>query len=101
MLITSRMHANVYLLKMVVDTTDALKSYHEAAKRQGLARSIDHTVLIIDKSVHMFPWESLPCLEGHPVSRLPSLASLRERLLMQNFRLTASPPGLYIDQQKG
>lgn len=31
----------------------------------------------------MFPWESLPCLDGLSVSRLPSLECLRERILLQ------------------
>ena len=31
----------------------------------------------------MLPWESLPCLEGLSVSRLPSLECLRERLMLR------------------
>jgi separase len=42
-----------------------------------------HTILILDKALHGFPWESLPCLKGLSLSRLPSLACLRERLLLQ------------------
>lgn len=33
--------------------------------------------------MHCFPWESLPCLKEHAVSRLPSLACLRDRILQQ------------------
>jgi hypothetical protein len=40
-------------------------------------------VLILDQNLQAFPWESLPCLEGQSVSRLPSLECLRERLLFQ------------------
>lgn len=42
-----------------------------------------HTILILDKALHCFPWESLPCLREHAVSRLPSLACLRDRILQQ------------------
>ena len=45
-----------------------------------------HTILILDKQLHCFPWESLPCLSGHAVSRLPSLGCLRDRILMQQER---------------
>ncbi|RHZ83649.1 hypothetical protein Glove_89g107 [Diversispora epigaea] len=40
-----------------------------------------HIILILDKNVQMLPWESLPCLRNQPVSRLPSLSFLRDRIL--------------------
>ncbi|CAG8819271.1 8283_t:CDS:2, partial [Dentiscutata erythropus] len=40
-----------------------------------------HIILILDKNVQMLPWESLPCLRKQPVSRLPSLSFLRDRIL--------------------
>ena len=40
-----------------------------------------HTILILDKALHSFPWESLQCLKGQAVSRLPSLHFLRDRIL--------------------
>ncbi|CAL5872231.1 uncharacterized protein PFLUO_LOCUS6490 [Penicillium psychrofluorescens] len=67
--------------RMVVDTLDALRSYHEAARDELAARSANHTVLVLDKALHLFPWESLPCLQGFPVCRVPSLECLRERVL--------------------
>ncbi|CEJ62125.1 hypothetical protein PMG11_10635 [Penicillium brasilianum] len=69
---------------MVVDTLDALRGYHEAAREELATRSPSHTVLVLDKALHLFPWESLPCLQGFPVCRVPSLECLRERVL--NFR---------------
>jgi separase len=66
---------------MVVDTLDALRGYHEAAREEVAARSPSHTVLVLDKALHLFPWESLPCLQGFPVCRVPSLECLRERVL--------------------
>ncbi|KAI0180394.1 peptidase family C50-domain-containing protein [Hypoxylon sp. FL1284] len=63
---------------MVVETCSALHSYHVGAKG---AKDADeggvHTILILDNSLHAFPWESLPCLQDSPVSRVPSLACLR------------------------
>lgn len=40
-----------------------------------------HTVLILDKRLQMLPWESIPSLRQRSVSRLPSLAFLRDRLI--------------------
>ena len=65
---------------MVVETLDALRSYHNAVADEQ-EQAPNHTVLILDKSLHMFPWESLPCLQGFPVCRVPSLECLRERVL--------------------
>lgn len=44
---------------------------------------LEHTVLVLDKELHCFPWESLPCLDGQAVTRLPSLSCLRDRILQQ------------------
>ncbi|RJE18208.1 separase, partial [Aspergillus sclerotialis] len=65
---------------MVVETLDALRSYHNAVADEQ-QQAPNRTVLILDKSLHMFPWESLPCLQGYPVCRVPSLECLRERVL--------------------
>lgn len=40
----------------------------------------DHTFLILDKSLQSFPWESIPCLRGRSISRLPALSFLRDRI---------------------
>lgn len=39
-----------------------------------------HVVLIPDKNCQHLPWESLKCMRGHSVSRIPSYALLEERL---------------------
>jgi len=41
-------------------------------------------ILVVDKELQCFPWESLPCLRGRPVSRMPSLSSIWERLETMN-----------------
>lgn len=60
--------------QMVVDVQSVLNSHHE---RSQPLHGDEHMVLILDKSVHMFPWESLPCLRYRSVSRVPSLAVLK------------------------
>lgn len=81
---------------MVVETLDALRSYHNAVADEQ-EQAPNHTVLILDKSLHMFPWESLPCLQGYPVCRVPSLECLRERVLQfrsEKTGKTASGQGI-------
>ncbi|ETS80483.1 hypothetical protein PFICI_08012 [Pestalotiopsis fici W106-1] len=68
---------------MVVETFDALRSYHAAAKNNNHSDEHTHTVLILDKALHIFPWESLPCTQGIAMSRVPSLACLRRSILEQ------------------
>lgn len=75
---------------MVVETLDALHSYHAEAKNLEDAETRSHTILVLDKALHTFPWESLPCLQGLAVSRVPSLACLRRLILEQKPR-TAAP----------
>ncbi|KAJ5958984.1 uncharacterized protein N7479_006134 [Penicillium vulpinum] len=82
---------------MVVDTLDALRGYHEAARDELAARPPRHTILVLDKALHLFPWESLPCLQGYPVCRVPSLECLRDRVLQ--FRKASS--GAIVDRNSG
>ena len=65
---------------MVIETLDALRAYHNASQTV-LSATAKHTILILDKDLHAFPWESMPCLQSLSISRLPSLAALRERIL--------------------
>ncbi|KAL8657624.1 MAG: hypothetical protein Q9226_001727 [Calogaya cf. arnoldii] len=68
---------------MTIATFDALRQYHEAVKEIAEAPAIQHTVLILDKELHCFPWESLPCLNKQAITRLPSLSCLRDGILQQ------------------
>ncbi|KAL4805931.1 peptidase family C50-domain-containing protein [Aspergillus unguis] len=65
---------------MVVETLDAVRAYHENAQEE-VRKQPNNTVLVLDKSLHLFPWESLPCLQGLPVCRVPSLECVRDRVL--------------------
>ncbi|PSR75367.1 peptidase family C50-domain-containing protein [Coniella lustricola] len=78
---------------MIVETADALHAYHVEIKEGTVATDADkdksssqrnrqHTILILDKVLHTFPWESMPVLQPVAVSRVPSLACLK-RLLME------------------
>lgn len=84
---------------IVLEVNDALRSYHEAA-RDAPAKQGRHTILILDKDLHSFPWESVPCLEGQSVTRMPSLACLQERLLRMRQKDEMSS-GLHIDACNG
>ena len=64
---------------VIIKIIDALRDYYGTADEvDGLVK---HTVLILDNQLHGFPWESLPCLRDQSVSRLPSLADLRDRII--------------------
>jgi separase len=88
---------------IVIETHDALRSYHEATLAASTIIEDKHTILILDKALHAFPWESLPCMDGLAVSRLPSLECLRERLL--DRRGASSPDNAqerhYVDRGNG
>ncbi|CAG7562991.1 unnamed protein product [Fusarium equiseti] len=91
---------------MVVETYDALRGYYNALKT-GTDRAEDaHTVLVLDKALHAFPWESMPCMEGLAVSRVPSLACLRQ-LITESQPLAGdetsedAPEGHYVSAERG
>jgi separase len=67
------------ILQIVVETGDALRDYHAALSSNE--STDEHTILILDKKLHAFPWESLPSLRNQSISRLPSLANLQQRIL--------------------
>lgn len=79
---------------MIVDTLGAIHAYYEALRSEEGASSKQHIILILDKQLHVFPWESLPSLQDASVSRLPSLLDLRERSLdMRNQTLHLKKTG--------
>ncbi|POS87101.1 hypothetical protein EPUL_001308 [Erysiphe pulchra] len=95
-------YAEIDFDMIVLEMTDALRCYHEAVRGTIQVDEGRHTILILDKNLHSFPWESLPCLDGLAVSRLPSLESLRERLIPWSEKLdTGKLDGCYIDRSLG
>jgi len=81
---------------MTIEVLDALRQYHAAAERTPQPTSPQHTILVLDKALHCFPWESLPCLRAHAVTRVPSLAFLRDRILQQQAQSPPSPTTKFI-----
>ena len=77
---------------ITVEIIDALRSYHEATRTENLSQDEGHLILVLDQNLHMFPWESMPCLQGHSVSRVTSLVDIRERILMMRAQQDGSLP---------
>src|SRR5437868_4396980 len=61
----------------------SLKALLERHYDQQYSLDPSHLVLVLDKEVQQYPWESLPCLLERSVSRVPSWTFLRDRLLAQ------------------
>lgn len=87
---------------IVVDLQDVLSAYHRAVNVSSYSDEGKHTILILDKALHAFPWESLPCMEGLAVSRLPSLGCLKDRLDSKKHESSPEgPEGHYINRSSG
>lgn len=69
---------------MMVETYDALRGYYSGVKSGPDREDGAHTILVLDKALLAFPWESLPCMQGLAVSRVPSLAYLRQLITQSN-----------------
>lgn len=80
---------------MVIEVLDALRQYHSGQEDP----TVVHTVLILDRQLHGMPWESMPCLRGQSVSRLPSFESLRTRL--EKRHVVRRQRGAYILNPSG
>lgn len=85
----------------MIDIIDALRHYHQAVENEQVNASEKHTILILDKRLHCFPWESLPCMKDHAVSRLPSLGYLRNRILRQRRNPTSTDGRIYAGRNNG
>ena len=93
---------------MAIDTLNALQQYHQSIIEDlSELGEVRHTILVLDKQLHCFPWESLPCLSGRSISRLTSLACLAPRWQACKARSEApkqsatSQDGLVVDACKG
>ncbi|EXJ88219.1 hypothetical protein A1O1_05149 [Capronia coronata CBS 617.96] len=65
---------------MVVEVLDALHAYHDEQSKATRTKPSSHVILVVDKELQVFPWESLSCLRGRSASRMPSLGAVWERL---------------------
>ena len=89
---------------MVVEMYDALRAYFSGVKAESTREDGAHTILVLDKGLHAFPWESLPCMEGLAVSRVPSLACLRQLMTEANASKgcnTSTWSGHYVSRDSG
>ncbi|SAL96545.1 hypothetical protein [Absidia glauca] len=90
--------------RMIQQIRQIVRSYHKEAARQTGINTMErlpneHVILIPDKHTGLFPLESLPTLRSQPVSRLPCLSFLRDRVLYtrQNLAHSKFPPGNHVD----
>lgn len=72
--------------QVVVDLRSALEELHGVTVAPHVSTD-PHLFLILDKAVQSFPWESIPCLRGRSISRIPSLAFLRDRMDLASSRV--------------
>ncbi|KAK9475502.1 peptidase family C50-domain-containing protein [Dipodascopsis tothii] len=79
---------------MVVEVQEILRMYYELSEDQAFRH--DHFVLVLDKSTHAFPWESLPCLRGLSISRVPSLSILKKMLADRPDCLVKKDNGAFL-----
>ncbi|KAJ4857231.1 peptidase family c50 domain-containing protein [Trichoderma breve] len=85
---------------MVLETYDALRGYHNAANSTEREEGA-HTVLVLDKLLHAFPWESMPCMDGLSVSRVPSLACLRQLIREAGRNPARKSHGHFVSAKAG
>ena len=64
---------------MLVDTMDALRQHH-GSPTTAPDEDTGHVILILDKELQCFPWESIPYLRQRAVSRMPSLSAIGDRI---------------------
>lgn len=63
-----------------VDVKQALHEIAISHSTPPTSAQPEHLLLVLDKNVQGFPWESIPVLRGLPVSRIPSLPFLLDHL---------------------
>ncbi|KAF9105230.1 hypothetical protein BGX29_000419 [Mortierella sp. GBA35] len=79
--------------RIAMQIREALRCYWEAevaAENNGYDDGA-HIILILDKHLQMFPWESCPVLRDEAVSRVPSIWFLRDRILQQRYLYAQEP----------
>ncbi|KAF9583159.1 hypothetical protein BGW38_010127 [Lunasporangiospora selenospora] len=81
-------YSGLQLGRVALQIKNAMHAYWLAeteAKNNGFDHG-SHVILILDKHLQSFPWESCPVLRGEAVSRVPSIYFLRDRILEQLYR---------------
>lgn len=75
--------------RLVLAIENAICDYHVKLQEYE-QESYEHIVLVLDKSCHELPWESMPMLRSKSVSRVPSLDILQTLLNKRQKHLTLS-----------
>ncbi|KAI5475793.1 cysteine-type endopeptidase, separase [Pseudohyphozyma bogoriensis] len=89
--------------QVVVDLRDALEALHTPSPNAPPTTTTpidEHIFLLLDKSLQSFPWESLPVLRSRSVSRIPSLAFLRDRIDLAEIVPTSEQGEILVDSTK-
>jgi separase len=69
-----------------------LRSVFEELSTDRQSREDDHHIfLAVDKNLQSIPWESIPILRGRPVSRIPSMSFLLDRIELCRHPLPGRP----------
>jgi separase len=67
--------------QLAIDLRAVLEEHSSAITRARVQPVPDHHLfLVLDRNVQGIPWESIPILRGHSVSRIPSLSFLLDRI---------------------
>ncbi|KAF9436395.1 hypothetical protein BGZ76_004090 [Entomortierella beljakovae] len=83
-------YSEIQFDKLASQIKEALSCYWEAeirSKNNGFDEGA-HIILILDKHLQVFPWESCPVLREEAVSRIPSMWLLRDRILYQRYKIS-------------
>ncbi|KAJ1677649.1 separin protein, partial [Spiromyces aspiralis] len=75
-------YEQIDIQQMALDLRELIEKY----SKQGHTNADEHIILIVDKYAQQLPWESIPCLRGRAVSRLPSVTFLADRLLAMRVK---------------
>lgn len=76
--------------QVIVDLRSALEEHAIKAKGKIIPEKDSHTFLVLDKNVQGIPWESIPIMRGHSISRIPSMDFLIDRLDFVNWQKNAN-----------
>ena len=86
--------------EIIMQLEESLRQYHNCKDEEGRPEETTHLILILDTCLHTFPWESLPCLRGKSVSRIPAVSAFHERV-NQAWPVVINPKGTSILNPSG
>lgn len=84
---------------MAIEVLDALRTYHDNSDVEDQDGA--HLILVLDRRLQAFPWESLPFLQDASVSRVDSMLCLRDRILEMRRRFGNENDRYTVTRQSG